>query len=212
MNTQSCYPTLIPEAPSLAAPVAGTTFDRGRARQQQDPLPSLTEDERAELAVLGSRDFPSRAIYGRYLRSTFEELLAALPDGVTVTVHESSATAVRPAPDGTFGVVLADGGTLAVDSVVLALGHLASRLSPEQRQLQAAAVQLGLRYLPPAVPADVDRVRPSDSRADQRLSASHRIDAVEVTRVPISDDERSVRRRPDSEEFAVEGCGGHRQQ
>lgn len=156
MNTQSFYPTLIPEDPNLAAPVAGTTFDRWRVRQQQDPLPALTDDERAELAVLGSRDFPSRAIYGRYLRCTFEELLAALPDGVTVTVHETSATAVRPAADGTFNVALAGGGTLAADSVVLALGHLASRLSPEQRQLQAAAGQLGLRYLPPAVPADVD--------------------------------------------------------
>ena len=63
---------------------------------------------------------------------------------------------MRPAPDGRFDVVLDGGGSLAVDSVVLALGHLASRLSPEQRQLQAAAGQLGLRYLPPAVPADVD--------------------------------------------------------
>ena len=40
--------------------------------------------------------------------------------------------------------------------MVLALGHLESRLSPEQRDLQAAAEELGLLYLPPAVPADVD--------------------------------------------------------
>lgn len=156
MNTQSFYPTLIPEDPQLAAPVAGTTFDRWRARQQQDPLPGLTEEELAELAVLGSGDFPSRALYGRYLRSTLEELLAVVPDGVTVDFHETSATAVRPSPDGTFDVELAGGGTLAADSVVLALGHLDSRLSPEQRQLQAAAAQFGLRYFPPAVPADVD--------------------------------------------------------
>lgn len=156
MNTQSFYPTLIPEDPQLAAPVAGTTFDRWRVRQQQDPLPGLTEEELAELAVLGSDDFPSRALYGRYLRSTLEELLALVPDGVTVDFHETSATAVRPSPDGTFDVELAGGGTLAADSVVLALGHLDSRLSPEQRQLQAAAAQFGLRYFPPAVPADVD--------------------------------------------------------
>ncbi|MDQ1057074.1 putative NAD(P)/FAD-binding protein YdhS [Arthrobacter globiformis] len=161
MNTQSFYPTLVPEDTGLAAPVAGTTFDRWRKAQQHSPLPELSDDERAELAVLGSGDFPSRAIYGRYLRSTFEELLAALPDGVTIDMHQATATAARRQQDGTFDVELNggglnDGGTLTVDSVVLALGHLASRLSPEQRELQAAAARFGLRYFPPAVPADVD--------------------------------------------------------
>ncbi|MFC7850826.1 FAD/NAD(P)-binding protein [Arthrobacter sp. NPDC057388] len=171
MNTQSFYPTLVPEDTGLAAPVAGTTFDRWRTAQQQNPLPGLSDEERAELAVLGSGDFPSRAIYGRYLRSTFEELLAVLPDGVTVEVHRATATAARRQPGGKFEIELDavqsgsgepaagmpdDGRRLTVDSVVLALGHLASRLSPEQRELQSAATQFGLRYLPPAVPADVD--------------------------------------------------------
>ena len=156
MNTQSFYPTLIPEDPQLAAPLAGTTFDRWRECRQQNPLPTLTDDERAELAVLKAGDFPSRALYGRYLRSTLEELLAVLPDGVTVDFHETVATAARPAGDGKFDVELADGAPLTVDSVVFALGHLDSRLSPEQRQLQAAAAELGLRYFPPAAPADVD--------------------------------------------------------
>ncbi|HKS02996.1 MAG TPA: FAD/NAD(P)-binding protein, partial [Arthrobacter sp.] len=62
MNTQSFYPTLVPEDAGLAAPVAGTTFDRWRTAQQQNPLPGLSDEERAELAVLGSGDFPSRAI------------------------------------------------------------------------------------------------------------------------------------------------------
>ena len=156
MNTQSFYPTLIPEDPALPAAVAGTTFDRWRERQQQDPLPSLTTDERAELAVLGSNDFPSRALYGRYLRSTLEDLLAEAPDGVTIEFHETSALSVHPVGDGTFAVGLATGAAIRADSVVLALGHIPSRLNPEQRELQASAGQLGLRYLPPAVPADVD--------------------------------------------------------
>ena len=55
-----------------------------------------------------------------------------------------------------FDVVLDDGTVLTVDSVVLALGHLDARLNPEQRELQAAAEELGLLYFPPAAPADVD--------------------------------------------------------
>ncbi|MFP5313719.1 MAG: FAD/NAD(P)-binding protein, partial [Actinomycetes bacterium] len=156
MNTQSFYPTVIPQDPALPAPVAGTTFDQWRLRQQRDPLPGLTAEDLAELAVLGSDDFPSRALYGRYLRCTLEEVLDKAPDGVTVAFHETSALSVHPAGDGTFDVGLATGETLQANAVVLALGHIPSRLNPEQRSLQASAVQLGLQYFPPAVPADVD--------------------------------------------------------
>ena len=156
MNTQSFYPTLIPEDPALAKPAAGSTFDQWRARQQHEPLPGLTGDELAELAVLASTDFPSRALYGRYLRSMLDELTANAPDGVTIEFHETTALSVRRAGDGMFDVGLATGETLRTGSVVLALGHIPSRLNAEQRELQAAARQLGLQYLPPAVPADVD--------------------------------------------------------
>ena len=156
MNTQSFYPTLVPQDPSLPAPIAGTTFDQWRLRQQQDPLPALTDDERAEIAVLGSRDFPSRALYGRYLRSTLADLLAKAPAGVTIEFHETSALWVRPAADGMFDVGLAAGETIRANSVVLALGHIPSRLNPEQRDLQDSAARLGLQYFPPAAPADVD--------------------------------------------------------
>ncbi|MDQ0822762.1 putative NAD(P)/FAD-binding protein YdhS [Arthrobacter sp. V4I6] len=185
MNTQSFYPTVIPEDPELASPLAGDTFDRWRERQQRQPHPSLTAEERAELAGLGSADFPSRALYGRYLRSTLEELLSRLPAGVSVEFHETTAVSVRPAAAGAghrsgtgaedangsgsgtalgggrnargkLDVGLEGGAVLTVDSVVLALGHLESRLNPEQRELKAAAEELGLLYLPPSVPADVD--------------------------------------------------------
>jgi hypothetical protein len=162
MNTQSFYPTVVPEGPELAPPLAGTTFDRWRELQRSSPHPALTAEERAELAALGAADFPSRALYGRYLRSTVEELLTRLPAGVTVAFHEMTATSVRETSDGDragFDVGLDGGGALRVDSVVLALGHLESRLNPEQRELQSAAEELGLLYLPPAVPADVDWTR-----------------------------------------------------
>ncbi len=167
MNTQSFYPTIVPQGPELARPIAGHTFDQWRRLQRRHPDPSLTADERDELSRLGAADFPSRAIYGRYLRSTLELLLSHLPDGITVDFHQASAASVRPsaadssgaggtaAPTG-FVVGLDDGTALTVDSVVLALGHVEARLSAEQNKLQAAAAELGLTYFPPAAPADVD--------------------------------------------------------
>ena len=178
MNTQSFYPTVVPEDPELVPPLAGRTFDQWRELQQAHPHPSLTDDERAELSRLGEADFPSRALYGRYLRSTLEELLTVLPAGVSVDFHAATATSVRhaaaeaaaaPGPDLAasgpagaedaavrFDVVLDDGTVLTVDSVVLAVGHLDARLNPEQRELLSAAEELGLLYVPPAAPADVD--------------------------------------------------------
>ena len=159
MNTQSFYPTLVPQDPGLPAPVAGTTFDQWRDRQQRRPLPSLTAEDLAELAVLQSNDFPSRALYGRYLQATLADLLDKVPDGVSIDFHETSAESVRRRGDGTFDVGLATGASIRADSVVLALGHIPSRLNPEQRDLQAAGGRLGLQYFPPAVPADVDWTR-----------------------------------------------------
>ncbi|WP_422758062.1 FAD/NAD(P)-binding protein [Paenarthrobacter sp. C1] len=154
MNTQSFYPTLIPEDSGLAAPLAGGSFDQWREARRRDGA-GLNDAEKAELATLESHDFPSRALYGRYLRQTLAGLLERKPEGVEVTFHETLAVAARPV-DGMFDVELADGGTLTVDSVVLALGHIESRLNPEQKLFKRAADELGLLYFPPAPPADVD--------------------------------------------------------
>jgi hypothetical protein len=154
MNTQSFYPTLIPQEPELAPPLAGGSFDEWRVTRRRDGQ-GLNEAEKAELSALESDNFPSRALYGRYLQQTLAELLQRVPDGVDVTFHETSALAARPAGKA-FDVELADGGTLTVDSVVLALGHIKARLNPEQRSFQVAAEEHGLLYFPPAPPADVD--------------------------------------------------------
>ncbi|MFJ5957635.1 FAD/NAD(P)-binding protein [Paenarthrobacter sp. NPDC092416] len=166
MNTQAFYPTLIPEDPMLAPPLAGGSFDEWRAARRRDGQ-GLNDAERTELDGLESHNFPSRALYGRYLRQTLEGLLQRLPDGVEVTFHETSAVAVRPVAAASspqaFDVELADGAHLTVSSVVLALGHIESRLNPEQRAFQRAANEQGLLYLPPAAPADVDWQRVPDN-------------------------------------------------
>lgn len=168
MNTQSFYPTLIPEDERLAPPLAGGSFEQWRGEQRSLGGPGLSAEERAELAALASHDFPSRALYGRYLRSTLEELLDRVPAGVEIAFHRYNAVAARPLPGGPadgspgepagggFDVELDDGARLTVDSLVLALGHLESRLNPQQRSFREVAAELGLLYVPPAAPADVD--------------------------------------------------------
>jgi len=158
MNTQSFYPTLIPEDPQLAPPLAGGSFDQWREARRRD-CQGLNDAEKVELATLESHDFPSRALYGRYLRQTLAGLLERLPDGVEVTFHEALAVAAQPlkgVKEHGFDVELDNGETLTVGSVVLALGHIESRLNPEQRAFKSAAEEQGLMYFPPAPPADVD--------------------------------------------------------
>ncbi|MGA7203644.1 MAG: FAD/NAD(P)-binding protein [Specibacter sp.] len=157
MNTQSFFPTLVPDQGVDALPVAGCTFEQWRRLQRNTPHESLSAGDRTELAALAATGFPSRALYGRYLRWCVARLLENLPDGVTVTMHATEARRVaRDHENGGYGVELVTGETLRADSVVLALGHVESRLSPAQRELRDEARANGLTYLPPAVPNDVD--------------------------------------------------------
>lgn len=157
MNTQSFFPTLIPDQGVAAAPLAGCSFNDWRGRMRQTPDPALSEGDRAELAQLTATGFPSRALYGRYLSWCVARLLEKLPDGATVTHHRAEARRVaRDHENGGYGVELLNGETLHADKVVLALGHVETRLSPAQREFRDDARANGLSYLPPAVPNDVD--------------------------------------------------------
>lgn len=156
MNTQSFYPTLVPGGELPAASLTKLSFDEWRVAQRAAPDESLSQEDAAELATLESTGFPSRALYGRYLRWTYQQLSGQLPAGVTLREHRTEAAAVRPTAAGAYAVDLADGTTLVAHRVVLALGHLPSRLGPEQELLATGAAKAGLRYWPPAVPSDVD--------------------------------------------------------
>ncbi len=157
MNTQSFFPTLIPDKGVSAAPLAGSSFNQWREAMRTAPDPTLSAGDRAELGGLGAAGFPSRALYGRYLSWCFTALLEKLPDGVTVTVHATEAKRVaRDHENGGYGVELLTGQVLRADKVVLALGHVESRLNPAQRELRDEARAHGLGYFPPAVPNDVD--------------------------------------------------------
>lgn len=160
---------------------AGAGSDRAAALDR-----GLDAGEWAELRGLTPSSFPTRRLYGRYLAATLAELRAAAPENVVLTEHRATVTGVTrrrpsagpdgrsgggtdggPGPDGTsdadghrFTLTLdgegASDGVLEADAVVLAIGHQESRLRPDQQLLRDAAAAHGLRYQPPAIPADVD--------------------------------------------------------
>ncbi|NKX56335.1 FAD/NAD(P)-binding protein [Arthrobacter mobilis] len=163
MNTPSLFPTVVPSAgPSAdgleAEPVAGTAFDIWRQAVAAGTIGAVPAADRQEAAALAPADFASRALYGRYLEWTFARLAAEAGQGpgrVQLSVHAADAVHLAGSGGG-WRLALADGGTVAADAVVLALGHLPTALNTEQQALQDAAARHGLQYQPPNVPADVD--------------------------------------------------------
>ncbi|MGV4924618.1 FAD/NAD(P)-binding protein [Streptomyces sp. BHT-5-2] len=135
------------------------------------PGPSLAEWARAvregrlpappgpggDAAALGPRDFAGRRLLNGYLRWAHEDAVAALPPGVTVHTHRTTAVRVSGPREGRQRVWLAGrAAPLPADAVVLTLGHLESRPGPEERELGGFAARHGLTYLPPAFTADSD--------------------------------------------------------
>ena len=157
MNTPSFYPTVAPERPSGNQQAPGLSFEQFRVRDGDGA--ALSAAERAELAGLSRTSYPPRALYGAYLRHVSARVaeLAAITPGIDGPHHHSlSAVAVDADVLGGFRVVLSDGSVLHADDVVLALGHLPARLSPEQEAVGRAAAGLAATYIPPHVPADLD--------------------------------------------------------
>ncbi|WP_258060557.1 MULTISPECIES: FAD/NAD(P)-binding domain-containing protein [unclassified Arthrobacter] len=162
MNTPCLFPTVVPAgatADELAASPSGLSFDQWRILMT-DPgagteLPAADRDE---LEQLTPGAFPSRAVYGRYLEWTFARLQeAALAAGVELDhVRSEVLSLTRPGTGAGWVLEVAGEGTLDADAVVLALGHLPAALSADQDRLRDAADRHNLRYLPPAVPSDVD--------------------------------------------------------
>ncbi|MYT12800.1 FAD-NAD(P)-binding [Streptomyces sp. SceaMP-e96] len=115
--------------------------------------PSLYAWEGCEV---GPDDYPGRALYGRYLEWVFRHTVRTAPEEVTVVTHPACAVRLAEAPDGSQSLTLDNGRTLhGLGAVVLAQGHLPAVADAEQRRLADYAAGHGLRYLPPANPADL---------------------------------------------------------
>ncbi|MES4901556.1 MULTISPECIES: FAD/NAD(P)-binding protein [unclassified Streptomyces] len=107
--------------------------------------------------ALGPDDYPSRALYGRYLEWVFGEVVRGAPDTVTVRVHAARAVRLEERPGGEQVLTLEDGSRLdGLRAVVLAQGHLPTVADAAEERFAAHARRHGLRYYPPANPADVD--------------------------------------------------------
>ena len=111
----------------------------------------------AEIEALQETDFASRRVQALYLEWFFGQVLAHLPQTVTVTVHRTTATAVRAAGTGPrhgWRVELEDRPALPADLLLLAAGHTDARPSAASYQLASFARRHGGAYVPPAQASD----------------------------------------------------------
>ncbi|WP_428934514.1 FAD/NAD(P)-binding protein [Streptomyces sp. ACT015] len=151
MNTVACQVTLFTDdSVDCSGPIR--------------PGPSLHAWAAGEL---GPDEYPTRALYGRYLEWVFARVVRQAPPSVRVVVHRARAIrlddAGDPAGSGDVGgdggqrLTLDDGRVLTgLAAVVLAQGHLPVVPDAEGVRLAGYAERHGLRHLAPANPADLD--------------------------------------------------------
>ena len=147
--------TLLPDPScTLEGPVADSTtlaqwIERvGRHLPAGDPVGE-------EARRLTPTSFPSRPLVNAYLSWVLAGVVDRLAPWADVVVHPRRAVDVRSDADGA-SVTLDDGTVLAVDTVLLAQGHLDAGPTAGERALAAAAARHGLTYLPTGYTADVD--------------------------------------------------------
>ena len=152
MNSRAADVSIFPdetveaEGPVVAGPSLAEWADGIRRGTIAAPTAGTTR--LAEIHALGPTDFASRRVQALYLEWFFGQVLAALPSTVSVTVHRTTATAVR-AGDGpaTWNVELEDRAPLGADLLLLAAGHTDSRPNAARHELAAFARRHGGTYL-----------------------------------------------------------------
>lgn len=106
---------------------------------------------------LGPDDYPTRALYGRYLEWVFKETVRNAPKGIEVEVHAARAVRLDDGPGGSQVLSLSNGRALyGLAAVMLAHGHLPLLKSPEELRQATHAARHNLRYIAPSNPADVE--------------------------------------------------------
>lgn len=150
MNTPASYPTAAPEGPTgEVLPPSSVSCGFAQWRRRHAPA------ELQAAAAPDDADYPSRAAYGAYLCWLHQQVTAGL-EACGVVVEHRSTSVTRCVPHGRRHLLSTSQGQQEVDAAVLALGHIPARLNDAGERLAQAAQDLGLRYLAPAVPTDVD--------------------------------------------------------
>lgn len=117
--------------------------------------PTVGTERLAEIERLTETDFASRRVQALYLEWFLGQVLAALPATVGVSVHRTTATAVRRAESAEGWLVeLEDRPALGADLLLLAAGHTDARPSIARHHLAAFAHRHGGAYLPPSQAGD----------------------------------------------------------
>src|SRR5262249_34003875 len=80
-------------------------------------------------------DFLPRRLLGEYLGWFRHQVLARVPDHVTVVLHRASAVDLTDGPDGSLTVALSDGRRFDVEHVFLTTGYTPNegRADPPER-------------------------------------------------------------------------------
>lgn len=159
MNTVASQVTLFTDSSvSCEGPIVPgpSLYEWARNSTHLARLRATAPELEAEAVRLGPDDYPTRALYGRYLHWVVEHVSARLPGNVHLVPRRTRVTAVTPGPGGRLELHTSDSGRLTADQVVLALGHLPGALGKRETELLEFAERHGLRYYPMANPADVD--------------------------------------------------------
>lgn len=112
--------------------------------------------------------FPSRTLYGRYLRDAYARIRDMAPNFIQIVEHPTKVVSVIDLPPvEPLGhastepeavppqlVRCEDGTAIIASAVVLAVGHIPSAQTEERARLAAFAQRNGGRYIPQGLPAE----------------------------------------------------------
>ncbi|MEI7033357.1 FAD/NAD(P)-binding protein [Streptomyces pratensis] len=153
-------PTVTMDGPVEPGPGLYAWAEELRAPATASGPEALDERTLAEARALGPDDYPTRAFFGAYLREMCARVCRAAPPHVEITAHRSRAVELTGEDDdgASAQTVRLENGLLltGLDAVVLSQGHAAAEPGARESTLSARARTLGLHYIPPANPADVD--------------------------------------------------------
>ncbi|WP_225850246.1 FAD/NAD(P)-binding domain-containing protein [Streptomyces sp. HPF1205] len=117
----------------------------------------VSDEAKAEAAVMEPWSYASRAFQGEYLSWAFRHIAARAPFEVSVRVHRTRAVSVADCPDGMQEVRLeGEDLPLRVDAVILAQGHYDVAPTTREQRLVDFAARHGLSYVAPNSPAEAD--------------------------------------------------------